>query len=103
MTNIPKPSVPMVNQDGLIAVEWYRFLGQFHSSFLGSTIPNLSYSGYPRLPRFTVAELPSAAQEGAGTMVFVTDSNSTTFNAIVAGGGTNGVSCRSDGTNWRIG
>lgn len=103
MTNIPNPNVPVVNDSGLISIEWYRFLGQFHSAFLKSGIPNISVSGYPQLPSFTVAELPSAYQQGAGTMVFVTDANSTTFNAIVAGGGTNGVRCTSDGSAWRIG
>lgn len=103
MTNIPKPSVPVVDDDGLIGIEWYRFLGQFHTAFLSSEVPNLSINGFPKLPSFTVAELPSASQEGAGTMVFVTDANSTTFNAIVAGGGTNAVRCTSDGVNWRIG
>lgn len=51
----------------------------------------------------TVAQLPSAAQEGVGARAFVTDATTTTFGAIVAGTGTNPVPVYSDGTNWRIG
>jgi hypothetical protein len=50
----------------------------------------------------TVANLP-AASVGAGSRMFVTDANATTFASIVAGGGANGVPVYSDGTNWRIG
>jgi len=57
----------------------------------------------PRLPRYTVATLPSASGTGNGSRVFVTDANATTFASIVAGGGSNGVPVYSDGTNWRIG
>jgi len=39
----------------------------------------------------------------AGTRAFITDANTTTFNAIVGGGGTNSVPIFSDGTNWRVG
>ena len=51
----------------------------------------------------TVATLPAAATAGAGARAFVSDSTATTFAAIVAGGGANGVPVYSDGTNWRIG
>lgn len=50
-----------------------------------------------------VASLPAAATAGVGARGFVTDANATTFNSIVAGGGTNKVPVFSDGTNWRIG
>lgn len=50
-----------------------------------------------------VASLPAAATAGAGAQAFVTNANATTFASIVAGGGANGVSVYSDGTNWRIG
>ena len=49
------------------------------------------------------ASLPNAATAGAGTRAFITDSNSTTFNGIAAGGGSNGVPVFSDGINWRVG
>lgn len=52
---------------------------------------------------FLVATLTAAATAGAGARAFVSDSNATTFAAVVAGGGANGVPVYSDGTNWRIG
>lgn len=57
----------------------------------------------PKLASYTVATIPLASGQGAGTRIFVTDATVTTFASIVAGGGTNGVPCYSDGTNWRIG
>lgn len=36
-------------------------------------------------------------------MAYVTDSNTTTFNATVAGGGSNKIKVTSDGTNWKVG
>lgn len=51
----------------------------------------------------TVANLPSASTAGAGARTMVNNANSTTFNSIVAGGGSNVVPVYSDGTNWRIG
>jgi hypothetical protein len=50
-----------------------------------------------------VANLVSAADAGAGARAIVTDATVTTFNSVVAGGGANHVSVRSDGTAWRIG
>lgn len=52
---------------------------------------------------YTVATLPSASTSGSGARSFVSDANTTTFAAIVAGGGANPVPVYSDGTNWRIG
>lgn len=49
----------------------------------------------------TVAALP-AASSNTGMLVNVTDSNSTTYGATVAGGGANNVLVRSNGTNWII-
>jgi hypothetical protein len=54
-------------------------------------------------PIYTAGALPSAAGMGTGARAMVTDSNATTFAAIVAGGGANFVPVYSDGTNWRIG
>jgi hypothetical protein len=54
----------------------------------------------------TVAKLTAnfpAANVGAGARHFVSDANATTFNSVVAGGGSNIVPVRCDGTNWRIG
>jgi len=51
----------------------------------------------------TVANLPAAATVGMGARAFVSDANSTTFNATAVGGSTNEVPVFSDGTDWRIG
>lgn len=59
--------------------------------------------GYIKSKTTTVGSLVAAATAGAGARSFVTDSNATTFNNVVAGGGANGVPVFSDGTNWRIG
>lgn len=67
-----------------------------------ATVP-CDVNGAVRTRSVTVATLPAAATAGSGARHFVTDSNSTTFAAIVAGGGGNGVPVYSDGTNWRIG
>jgi len=51
----------------------------------------------------TVSGLPTAAAAGAGARAFVTDANSTTFNAAAASGGANAVPVFSNGTAWFIG
>ena len=51
----------------------------------------------------TVANIGNAVTLGVGTRSFVTDANTTTFNAIVGGGGSNNVPVFSDGTDWRVG
>lgn len=69
-------------------------------------VPGLSLTAgtkWINVSESTVAGLASAATAGSGARAFVTDSNSTTFAAIVAGGGSNRVPVYSDGTNWRIG
>jgi hypothetical protein len=68
-----------------------------------SPTAQLHVAGPIRHAVFTVATLPAAGTVGAGTRAAVTDSNATTFNAIVAGGGSSFVPVISDGTNWRIG
>lgn len=50
----------------------------------------------------TVSGLPAAASFSGGR-AFVTNANATTFNSVVAAGGSNFVPVFSDGTNWRIG
>lgn len=59
--------------------------------------------GVTRHTTHTVAGLPSAATMGAGARAFVTDANVTTFNSVVAGGGSNKVPVFSDGAAWRVG
>jgi len=63
----------------------------------------VNFSDYMRslfVPACLVSELPAGT---AGVRGFVTDANSTTFAASVAGGGSNGVPVYFDGTAWRIG
>ena len=48
----------------------------------------------------TYANRPSAA---AGVRTYITDANTTTFHALVGGGGANGIFIYYDGTNWRVG
>lgn len=75
--------VPLVEQSGKIIPDWFDRLKTLEPSAK------------------TVATLPAAGNTGARD--FVTDANATTFNSIVAGGGTNKVPVFDDGTNWRIG
>ena len=51
----------------------------------------------------TVGALPAAATAGAGARAFVTDANSSTFNAAAAAGGANAVPVFSTGSAWKIG
>ena len=54
-------------------------------------------------PNYVVADLPSAAQLGAGSRLFVTDASAPTFGSTVVGGGAVNVPVYSDGTNWKVG
>lgn len=56
----------------------------------------------PCLRSALVADLPDPTTVPYGRMI-ATDSNATTFAAVVAGGGTDVVPIFSDGTDWRIG
>lgn len=49
----------------------------------------------------TFATLPAAGS--AGNRAFITDCNTTTFNAVAAGGGANKVPVFDDGAAWRVG
>ena len=51
----------------------------------------------------TVGALPAAATAGAGARAFVTDANSSTFNAAAVGGGANIVPVFSTGAAWKVG
>ena len=52
---------------------------------------------------FATTNLPSAGSVGPGARSFVNDSNTTTFYANVAPGGSNTVPVFSDGASWRVG
>lgn len=73
------------------------------AQWLSTAMSNLTFGGYAKVTPVTVASLPSASVAGAGARAFVTDSNTATFNATVAGGGANIVPVFSDGTNWKVG
>lgn len=74
----------------------------------GNTIPDITgtlpiqlVSSLPAA--LTVAGLKTCAAAIKYSRNFVTDANATTFNSVVAGGGTNVVPVFCDGTSWRIG
>ena len=72
-------------------------------AFLATAFTSLRASSYVATNAMTVANLPSAATAGAGARAFVTDANSTTFNAALVGGSTNAVPVFSDGAVWKVG
>ncbi len=65
------------------------------------TMANLTLSGLFGLGTYTVATLPSASAN-AGKLAEVTDSSVTTYRSTVAGGGSNRVDVKSNGTNWLV-
>ena len=67
------------------------------------TSGEVTYTNYVKTISTTVASLVAASTVGSGTRAFVTDANTTTFLAIVGGGGANKVPVVSDGTNWIVG
>jgi hypothetical protein len=80
-----------------------------HFGDQGDTVVSYGRTGRAVMARLgtgtaqTTAQLPSAVTAGAGARGFVTDATSSTFYAVVNGGGSIGVPCFSDGVNWRIG
>jgi len=77
----------------------YKFIPS-NPGGLGAAIPELICTR-------TVSELPPGGlTDGKAPMegeeYNVTDANSTTFNAIVAGGGSNHMKVRWDGTDWKV-
>lgn len=68
-----------------------------------TTSNNYIANNYIKITANTVSNLGNATTLGVGAKSFVTDANTTTFNAIVGGGGANNLPVFSDGTNWRIG
>lgn len=84
-----------------------RFQDQFanilrlYFNQLNGTLNSLTTSFTLSTTVYKVADLPSATT--AGQRTFVLDSNTTTFNATVVGGGSNTVPVFSNGTNWKVG
>lgn len=55
-----------------------------------------------KLATFTYATRPACAANVAGSLIYMTDSNSNTFNATITGSGANKVMALCDGTNWTV-
>lgn len=58
---------------------------------------------YLKVPAVPFASLTDPVVAGAGARATCSNSNTTTFNAAVAGGGANVIPVFSDGTIWRVG
>jgi len=87
---------------GAVKADFQMVAGTNILTFRSSATANLELPGPLKLASYTVGTLPAAATAGAGAMAYVTDSNTTTFNATVASGGSNKVAVISDGTNWKV-
>ncbi len=73
------------------------------TAVIGNTsIKTTQLGGTLKLPIYTVATLPLPATV-PGQRTFVSDSTTTTFNAIVTGGGSNFIPIFSTGNVWRVG
>lgn len=73
------------------------------ATWFSTAFTSLTTTSYVKVTPVTVANLPSPLAAGAGARAFVTDATSTTFHALVAGGGANSVPVFVDGTQWRVG
>jgi hypothetical protein len=51
----------------------------------------------------TYSNLPVTPYRVAGSRAIITNANTTTFNSLVSGGGSNVIPIFYDGTNWRVG
>jgi len=71
--------------------------------WIAGALGNVVVTGYVKVTPVTVANLPNPAAVGAGAKAFVTDATSTTFHAVVVGGGANNVPVFVDNGQWRIG
>jgi hypothetical protein len=67
------------------------------------SVPSITTTGVVKTIATTYSSLPIAATAGAGARSFITDANTTTFLATVAGGGSNAVPVVSNGTFWIVG
>jgi hypothetical protein len=92
---IPPPDVAPVEVDPV--TKRFRWTQEWYDVMKG--LEKLGLSDLAAITT-TVAGLPSATKGGR---YFVTDATASTFNSIVAGGGSNNVPVFADGTNWRIG
>lgn len=81
--------------------------GSASFTFVASTgllsVPNITTTGVVKTTAKTYSSLPVAGIAGAGARSFITDANTTTFLAIVGGGGSNAVPVVSNGSAWIVG
>ena len=82
----PQYRIPL-EEDGVTSRVWYRF---FETIAAGVS-----------LPPTTVINLPTGVP--VGTRGYVTDSQSTTFNALAVGGGMNKITVHYTGAAWLLG
>ncbi len=73
------------------------------AAWLSTAFASLTVTSFTKVSPALTASLPSPVTAGAGARAFVTDANSTTFNAALVGGGANRVPVFSDGSAWRLG
>lgn len=90
---------------GNIQVPGGQFLVFAGKSLIGSTVDGVVQfqTSAGTGAQLTVATLPTATAGAKGSRAMVTDSNTTTFNAVVAGGGANVVPVFCTGTSWNVG
>jgi hypothetical protein len=104
ITNSVPPNLPLATTD--YARQYQDQLNNVLRLYFNQTSGNLnSLITFVNLSTavYKVANLPSAVTATAGARTFVSDSSVTTFNATVAGGGSNTVPVFSNGTNWKVG
>jgi len=74
-----------------------------HSFDAAATVTNVVIDPVVQIATPVVASLPTVGlSRFRGARAYVTDANATTFNSIVAGGGSNIVPVMCNGTNWVI-
>lgn len=80
----------------------FRFLSGSANGFIIKRTGSTKFLAPVEFPVYTVATLPAAASN-TYARAFVSDANSPTWNATVAGGGSVKCPVWSDGTNWKVG
>ncbi len=99
----------IVGWDDILLVNGPSFQSGLLANFQkgGTTVASVAANGtitttsLLKVGTLTVATLPSASAN-PGARAEVTDSSVTTFRSIVAGGGSNRVDVKSNGTNWLV-
>ncbi len=82
---LPNVTVPVVDHQDMVTRDWYLAF----NAMARTIIPNAVFSQLPTVP-------------ATGMLRVVTDSNTTTWGATIAGGGTDAVLAWYNGTNWTV-